>query len=293
MIKNNRVISLIIIFLIYSAAGALGIGTYYYLQFDFWLNLLIADAVATVAVFLFSLIFSNASCYDAYWSVAPMVIMIVLLFTKELNVVRILLAVAILGWGARLTANWVYTFENLNWEDWRYVYYKKKSGCLYPIVNFFGIHLMPTIIVYSCILPAVYAFETEVTLNFWSILFFITAVLSFVIQGIADVEMHIFRKNKDGIFIRKGLWKNARHPNYLGEICMWWSIGLLSVLSMNMHYYLLGGALLNTLLSVFISVPLAERHQRDRKPGFDEYKSETRMFLPIPRFSRKKTDDIE
>ena len=117
-------------------------------------------------------------------------------------------------------------------------------------------------------------------------MFFIFALLSFIMQGIADIEMHKFRKNKNGTFNRNGLWKYSRHPNYLGEILMWWNICLLSIFALNNYYFLIIGAVINTLMFLFVSIPLAENHQRERKPGFDEYKSETRMLLPI--YKRKK-----
>ena len=93
--------------------------------------------------------------------------------------------------------------------------------------------------------------------------------------------MHKFRKKKEGNFIRNGLWKYSRHPNYLGEIMMWWGIGLSVVSVLPNYYFLLIGAFLNTLLFLFISIPMAEEHQRSRKEGFDQYKKETRMLLPI------------
>ena len=42
------------------------------------------------------------------------------------------------------------------------------------------------------------------------------------------------------------------------------------------------GAIANTLLFLFISIPLAEGHQ-SRKEGFLQYKKETRMLLPLPK----------
>ena len=38
----------------------------------------------------------------------------------------------------------------------------------------------------------------------------------------------------------------------------------------------------------FISIPLAENHQKSRKEGFDQYKKETRMLLPI--YKRNKNE---
>lgn len=284
--KNNKIIGLIIILIIYIIAGVSGYLIYINLPFEFYFNLLIADVAATAVVFIFSLIFNNASCYDPYWSVAPMFIVIMLLINcKEINVVRILASIAVLGWGTRLTVNWIYTFDNLSLQDWRYKMLKEKSKGFYPLINFLGIHLFPTIVVYFCILPIMFIFHYDVSINPFVIIFFVTAILSFTIQGIADLQMHKFRKNRNSTFNRNGLWKYSRHPNYLGEICMWYSIAFFSIVALNNYYFLIIGAVVNMCLFLFISIPLAENHQRE-KGGFDEYKSETRMLLPI--YKRKK-----
>lgn len=276
--KNSRAISFFIIALVYILSSVIGILVYNNLNFDIWLNLLIADIAATVVVFVFSLIFNNASTYDPYWSVAPIVIVGYLFFNHEFNLVTFLPTIAIVIWGIRLTLNWAYTFENLNHQDWRYTMLKQKTGILYFFVNLFGIHLFPTIVVYLCILPVVYLYNSEATLNIFTIIMFIVSICSFTIQGIADYQMHAFRRNKNSVFIRNGLWKYSRHPNYLGEIMMWWSIGLLCVFSLNNVVFLIG-AIVNHLMFIFISIPLAENHQKSRKEGFDEYKKETRMLL--------------
>ena len=280
-IKDSKGLSLLVILLMYVIAFTIGYFVYVNLPFEFYYSFLIADVFATVVIFIFSLIFKNASCYDAYWSALPLAAVIMLLFQSEVTITRVLIAVAVSGWGIRLTLNWVYTFDNLNWIDWRYKDLKEKSKGLYPLVNFFGIHLFPTLIVYFCFLPVLYVFKYNVTLNPFVIVFFVFAILAFTMQGIADLQMHHFRKNRTTTFIRVGLWKYSRHPNYLGEILMWWMVALFAIFALNGYYYLLLGAFLNTCLFVFISIPLAENHQRKRKEGFDLYKKETRMLLPI------------
>jgi len=286
--KESKALSLIAILIMYIIAFAIGFVIYFNLPFKYYWSLLIADIASTAIIFLFSCIFKNASCYDAYWSVAPLVIAIALLIKGPINSVRLMLSISVILWAIRLTINWIYTFDNLCWIDWRYKNIKEKTKIFYPIVNFLGIHLVPTLVVYCCILPLVFVFYNNVELNAFVIIFFILSILSFTMQGIADYEMHRFRKNKNSTFIRNGLWKYSRHPNYLGEIMMWWSIGLASVIALGFkeYYPLLVGAFLNTLLFLFISIPLAEHHQASRKEGFDEYKAETRMLLPI--YKRKK-----
>lgn len=107
-IKENRTLSFIIVTIVYIIATVVGVGVYQKLSYDWWLNLLIADVVATVVTFIFSLIFRNAS---------------------------------------------VYAFLN----------------------------------------PSVW--------NWGSVVFFLLSVAAATIQGIADIQMHRFRKKRTGSFI--------------------------------------------------------------------------------------------
>ena len=163
--KENRLISFLIVIAIYAITIVLGIVIYNLLSFHYLLKLLITDIICTTIVFAFSLLLKNASCYDPYWSVAPVVIIISLLASFGLNAPRILVAIAISIWGIRLTANWAYTFKGLNFEDWRYVMLREKTKKFYPLINFLGIHLFPTIVVYLCMIPAVSMFYMENNIN--------------------------------------------------------------------------------------------------------------------------------
>ena len=280
-ILKNRAVSFVIVFFVYAFAVASGVVSYIYLPFDFWLSLLLADIIATAVTFIFSLIFKNASVYDPYWSVQPIVIIIAFsIKAPALGVAQLLPMIAIFIWGVRLTANWAYTFHGLEHQDWRYTMLKNNTGKAYPLVNFLGIHLVPTLIVYGCTLPAVFTLVYSPGFNAGSVVFFILSLFAIVLQGTADCEMHAFRKRATGGFIRNGLWKYSRHPNYLGEILMWWGIALAFVCIMPRYWYLIAGAFANTLLFLFISIPMADKHQA-RKDGFEEYKASTRMLLPI------------
>ncbi len=282
-IKQSRIWSFIIVALIYVLASAVGIITYHFLPIDaVWLKLLIADVVATILTFIFSVIFSNASVYDPYWSVQPIVIAFAFAINYGVNSSGILVIIAISIWGIRLTVNWAYTFTNLNHQDWRYTMLKEKTKKAYPLINFIGIHLIPTLVVYACTLPAVYIILAKPILNPGLIVFFILSISAVILQGTADIQMHIYRQNKTTTFIRTGVWKYSRHPNYLAEILMWWTIGLGMVCVLPEFWYLLAGTILNTMLFLFVSIPMTDNKQA-KKEGFDEYKSQTHALLPIPR----------
>lgn len=280
--KFSRTVSFVLVTLVYIIAAAVGIVIYIFLSLPFWLSLLIADVAATIVVFVVSVLFGNASVYDPYWSVQPIVILVAFSIGTEMTAVRLLSLIAVIIWGVRLTANWAYTFHGLSHQDWRYTMLKEKTGKLYPIVNFVGIHLVPTLVVYGCTLPVVFLFKFSSTFNIGSVIFFAVSVIAVILQIISDCQMHIFRKEKNGGFIRRGLWKYSRHPNYLGEILMWWGICLACICVMPDKWYLLAGAVANTLLFLFISIPLADNHQA-RKDGFEDYRAKTRMLLPIPK----------
>ena len=282
-IKSNRALSFIIIIVIYLLAILTGLIVFKLLNFSWWLNLLLADVAATILTFIFSLLLKNSSVYDAYWSVQPMVILIGLSIGKPLGLLQILLLISVCYWGIRLTANWAYNFTDFTYQDWRYVMLKEKTGKFYPFINFTGIHIVPTLVVYFCTIPAAYAIINNVKANIGSIIAILVSIFAATLQGIADIQMHKYRKNRTTPFNRNGLWKYSRHPNYLGEILMWWGIGFAVVVANFELYWLLLGPLLNTILFLSTSIPLAEKRQ-SRKEGFLEYKKETRYLLPIKRF---------
>ncbi len=279
-LKKNRAASFIAVTLVYIIATAAGVLVYRALAVDFWLALLIADVAATVVTFIFSLIFGNASVYDPYWSVQPPVILVAFALGRQLTALGGLLLIAVAFWGVRLTANWAYTFGGLEHQDWRYTMLKEKTGAFYPIVNFVGIHMVPTLVVYGCVLPAVFAIREGLAFKTPCLIFILISIFSAILQTISDIEMQKYRKIRDGAFNRHGLWRYSRHPNYLGEILMWWGIGLAVFVAAPDRWYLLFGALANTALFFFVSIPMADGRQ-SKKEGFAEYKKETRMLLPL------------
>ena len=61
-----------------------------------------------------------------------------------------------------ITLNWAYTFSNLTKQDWRYTKYKNEIGKLYQIVNLFGIHMMPTLLVFLATIPVIEIIDSNI-----------------------------------------------------------------------------------------------------------------------------------
>ncbi|MCL2677714.1 MAG: DUF1295 domain-containing protein [Clostridiales bacterium] len=221
--KKTRRAGFAVITAIYAAATGLGVAVFLALPEAhlFW-RVLAGDVAATLFVYLTGVVLRNASVYDPYWSVAPLVILtgVALGFGKA-DAGTLLLLLAVWYWGVRLTLNWAHTFKSLATQDWRYDGFKQKYPRLFQLISLFGINLFPTAVVSLCLLPGL-VFLQESAFNFLTLAGFAVCVGAATLQLAADIQMHRFRRRNAGksLLIREGLWKHARHPNYLGEILM-------------------------------------------------------------------------
>lgn len=290
-VRSSRPISFFIITLIYVAAFAAGLWSFLVMdEVMMLLRLFIADFVATVFVWFWGVIFKNSSVYDPYWSVAPPVMLTcyaIYCGTSSLPVV--LLLVAVWYWAIRLTGNWAYTFPNLEKQDWRYDMYKDKFPRLWHVVNFTGINLMPTVVVFLAMIPGFLLIDLSATAsmqcNLFSWVGFVLCVAAATLQLVSDTQAHRFRRNHRGEVCTIGLWSRSRHPNYLGEILMWWGVYLiyLTAIGESQSWQQIvipaAGALANTCLFVFISIPMMEKRQLANKPAYAEYCRRVRMLV--------------
>ena len=290
-IKESRPLSFVILTVVYALAFVVGLLVYRALDGTGWhylWPLFIADATATVVVWLFGLMFRNVSVYDPYWSVAPPVMLT--LWACHLHSwtsATVLLLIAVWYWGIRLTGNWAFTFKNLNSEDWRYAKYRKEQNpFIFQIINFFGLTMMPTVIVFLVMIPAFLVIEAAFQANVVCWLGFAMCLTAATLQLVADTQRHRFAKDHRGQICEVGLWRHGRHPNYFGEILMWWGIWVMYLAlwvetgtGCSFRDFCVVGPLLNTGLFCFISVPLMEKRQLQNKPGYAEYQKRTRMFL--------------
>jgi steroid 5-alpha reductase family enzyme len=95
------------------------------------LAVFLADIAATLVIYVFARSFRNASFYDPYWSLAPIVIALTWALTAppgNAGVARqVVVAALVLAWGLRLTYNWARQWKGLTHEDWRYRDLRRKT----------------------------------------------------------------------------------------------------------------------------------------------------------------------
>ncbi len=247
--------------------------------------LFIADAAATVIVWAAGLLLENPSVYDPYWSVAPMIVIPVWIALRgtQLMLPDILLITAVAFWGVRLTANWILGWRGLAHADWRYDMLKEKNPKMWFVTNFFGINMMPTVLVYLAMIPAYFLIQNDAKFSAFTVIGFAVCIIAAMMQMVSDGQMKRHRRDYPGLYIDTGLWKYSRHPNYFGEVLFWWGIFIMAQEQTGSLFMRIIGAVLVTALFIFISIPMMEQHVEQTTPDYDEYKKKVSMLVPWKR----------
>ena len=247
-------------------------------------RLFAADVLATIIVWAFGLLYENVSVYDPYWSVFPPIAFLIWAFyTGVWSLPVVLLLVASWYWSWRLTRNWVITFKGIAHEDWRYTKYRSQHPLVFHMINLFGLNMMPTLVVFGAMLPGIELFyEQPLEMGGWRMLIcvlgFIVCISAATIQLIADKQIHDFRAANPGKYCNVGLWKHGRHPNYFGEMAFWWGIWIMYAAFNGIDGFI-GGAIAMSAMFLGISIPLMEKRQLANKPGYAEYRKQTRVLI--------------
>ncbi len=252
-----------------------------------WLSIAAADFAGTVVIFGFSRALDNSSVYDAYWSIAPMAIATGLFFftgpVGGSSARRFLVLLLVLGWGARLTWNWIRSWTGLDHEDWRYVDLRQKTGSLYWLASFFGLHLFPTVITYLgglAMFPSLSTGRDPLSIVDGAAVVIMGG--GALLEATADAQLRKFRlqNRSPGQIFAEGLWSLCRHPNYLGEMLFWWGLFLFGFAADASSWWMVVGPLGVTGLIAGISVRMIDQRSLARRPGYAEHMKRIPAFFP-------------
>ena len=283
-----KVKSLIICLLVYVFALAISILICSNIVLNQWVTVLIAHIIATVIVYIASSLFKNSSFYDPFWSIAPIPIVIYISFwpdSENLDYEKIFLFfIPVLYWGIRLTYNWARRWEGLYDEDFRYEDLKELKFASF--IDFFGIHLYPTLQVNLSLLPVYYGLSVSTNpSNYWLYLASFYTIMAVTLELISDNQLWKFKKNKDNKnkFIKTGLWSYSRHPNYLGEILFWWGIFFMTLAVDASYWYLFICPLSMNLMFALITCKMMDNRSLIKRDGYKDYMNKTNQLLIFPK----------
>lgn len=207
---------------------------------------------------------------------------ITLLLTEILDIRSLLLAALIVIWALRLGIFLFRRVHNVG-KDGRFDNLKPS------FIRYLNAWILQGLWVSFTAAAALAAISSKdkVDLGIVGVVGLIIWAAGFAIEITADSQKKKFKANPKNInkFIDEGLWARSRHPNYFGEILLWFGVSIIA-------FPVLQGAQLFTLISpIFVyilltkgsGIPILER-RADKKwggmPEYEEYKNSTPILVP-------------
>lgn len=237
-----------------------------------------------IGCWLVSLQRRDASLADRIW--APMIVgagwVYALLLTEPGARLLTMLALGS-AWALRLSV--FITWRNWgHGEDRRYQAMRQEHGArfgLYSLLSVFGLQALLASVVSA---PFLAAAGAQRPLGWLDALGLALAAFGVFYEAVADAQLARFKaRSQPGQVMDRGLWRHTRHPNYFGECCVWWGLGLMALASGWAAAWSLVSPLLMTVLLLRVSgVRLLEQDIADRRPAYRDYIARTPAFIPGP-----------
>jgi steroid 5-alpha reductase family enzyme len=221
---------------------------------------------------------------DLSYSLTFALLAIVLLFTGAREPLQLVASLLVLVWAVRLGG---YLFRRIL----RMKVDHRFDGMRDEPLRFARFWLLQALTVAIVMLPVSYLLDRSDAPGFGASSAAGVAVwlAGLVIEAVADAQKSAFRSREvnRGRFVATGLWRYSRHPNYFGEILVWWGIFLYAVPFLHgAAFAVVLGPVFITLLLLFVSgIPLLERSAEEKygsDPAYRDYKRRTSILVPLP-----------
>lgn len=240
-----------------------------------------------------SVITREYSWVDRLWSIVPPLYVGYFAWAGGFPMRLVILTALTTLWGARLTFNFARKGgyakggEDYRWEELR----KGMSPFQFQVFNVFFIAAYQHFLLFLIALPAwaaigggpLNALDGVATLGFLGLL---------VMETVADEQMWRFQGDKKQKrergepitepFLRTGLFRFSRHPNFFAEQGMWWFVYLFGVAAHGqwLHWTVIGPVLLSLLFQG--STSFTEKISVRRYPSYADYQKTTSRLVPLP-----------
>jgi len=251
---------------------------------------MVVAAVAIVALMLvmwvISVVITNASIVDIVWGLGfVLVAWAVRLTTDRGDDARQWLLVAMTtAWGLRLAVH-LFIRNHGHGEDYRYRAMRKHYGPRFGVISLYSVFGLQGLLMFVVSLPVQLGqadptpglgVVAAVGVALWAIGMFF--------ESVGDAQLARFKANPDnaGGVMNQGLWRYTRHPNYFGDACVWWGIGIVAAETGAGAWGLIGSAVMTFLLRRVSGVTMLEKTIGRRRAGYDEYIRTTSPFIPRP-----------
>jgi len=251
----------------------------------------ITTAVAAVALLMVSTwivatIRRDVSVVDIVWGLGFAVVAVCSLVVGDGAAARrVLLAVLVGVWGLRLAG--YLAWRNLgHGEDRRYRKMRDARGPWFWLISLATVFGLQGLLMVVVALPVQLSAGAEdprrlgplaaVGAGLW--------LVGLVFEAGGDLQLARFKADpvNEGKVMDRGFWRYTRHPNYFGDVCVWWGIFLVAAETAPGRWGVAGPILMTVFLLRVSGVSLLERDIGERRPAYAAYIERTSAFLPRP-----------
>ena len=273
---------------------------------DFWLPVIIVFT-GNFLLFFYCHIKKDNSFIDVMWGFSFVTPVIGLFIKKFLSdgpnpdtrswIVLVLVAI----WASRLSLHigWRHVKEDFRYAEMRRDWTEKGGYWGYVLRAFFIIFMMQaafSLVTNSCALY-VHIYSNSENLIWLDFVGIAVWLFGFLFEWIGDEQLkrHLADKSPDKPkFIKWGLWRYTRHPNYFGECVLWWGIYFLACSVKFGFATIYAPVFINLLIRFLSGVPMLEEKYLNN-PEFKQYMRETNVFFPwfVTKTAEGKNSDEE
>lgn len=230
-----------------------------------------------------SLAVERADVADVAWGLGYVVVAAFLLLTRPADARDLLLYGLVAAWGLRLSAH-IHVRNRGKEEDFRYREWREEWGRGYLLRSYLQIFLLQGALLLVVASPLIVTSVSRGPPPGW-LAAAGTAVwaVGFGFEAVGDWQLLRFKRDpaSAGQIMTEGLWRYTRHPNYFGEVTLWWGIFLVALPAEHGPWALVSPVTITVLILFVSGIPmLEEKYEGD--PEWEAYRARTSAFLPRP-----------
>ncbi|MEA2170159.1 MAG: hypothetical protein QOF76_3459 [Solirubrobacteraceae bacterium] len=256
----------------------------------FWFCVTFTFAVVTI-LWVVGLFQGNHSMMDGWYGFAffvPALIAYTTVHAGSTVATALLIMVGLhgcrLGW--YLAARWR-RYVPAHGGDPRYLDFAKEMQPLYWLQSFFRVMEPQAVIIVVIGSPAVAGILLNRTPDGpLGILAFAGLALFFIglyHESLADGQLQAFlAQEQRPRYLKTGVWKHSRHPNYFGNVCVWWGIWLVAMDGNTDVWWTVAGPVINTIMLTSVLGSAFQDNYMGSRPDYQRHMAVTRRFLPLP-----------
>jgi len=255
-------------------------------------DLLSAIGTAGLAVFIYmsiwyliALLAKRNDIADIAWGLGFILVTLVTISREAILTDRdVLITALVILWGIRLALH-IHARNRGKKEDFRYKQWREEWGKSFYIRTYLQVFLLQGFFLLLISLPIIIGIS-QTGNDSWQLTDFLgLAVWSFgfIFETVGDWQLTRFMADpaNKGKLLQSGTWRYTRHPNYFGEVTLWWGLWFISLATANSMLGIIGPLTISFLIIKVSGIPLLEKAMK-KHPDWPEYAKKTSVFFPLP-----------